>query len=150
MDILIYADGHTDNYSEGFSPTGDIAALVKAATTPAQHDVDGVETVAEVVPDADTLAVEVTSDELKVHAWRLPKVRTERLEQLRGLRNAKLDLIDIEIDKASKNQPGHTRTVTSSETEKQALRDLPVSIQASLALMGTTDDMDDYLPTELA
>ena len=149
-ELIINADGTVTVVGDSGSVSGILAKRVKAATTPAQHGADGVETVAEVVPDADTLAVEVTSDELKVHAWRLPKVRTERLQQLRGLRNAKLDLIDIEIDKAAKNQPGHTRTVTSSETEKQALRDLPVSIQASLELMGTTDDMDDYLPTELA
>ena len=149
-ELIVDADGAVTVVGDSGSVSGILAKRVKAATTPAQHDADGVETVAEVVPDADTLAVEVTSDELKVHAWRLPKVRTERLQQLRGLRNAKLDLIDIEIDKASKNQPGHTRTVDGSETEKQTLRDLPESVVDVLASLTNTDDMDDYLPTELA
>jgi len=149
-ELIVNADGTVTCVGDAGSVSGILAKRVKAATTPAQHDVDGVETQAEIVPDADTLAIEVTSDELKVHAWRLPKVRTERLEQLRGLRNAKLDLIDIEIDKASKNQPGHTRTVDGSEVEKQTLRDLPTGILTELAAMSNTDDMDAYVPTELA
>ena len=73
----------------------------------------------------------------------------ERLDALRIDRNAKLDLIDTEIDKAAKNQPGFSRTVANSEVEKQALRDLPPAIVTHLAGLTDTDDMDAYVPSEL-
>ena len=101
------------------------------------------------MPDAATLMVEITAADLKTHAWRLPKVRVERLDALRIDRNAKLDVIDTEIDKAAKNQPGYSRTVANSEVEKQALRDLPPSIVTHLAGLTNTDDMDAYVPSEL-
>ena len=101
------------------------------------------------MPAADTLAVEVTATDLKTHAWRLPKARVERLEGIRGARNAKLDLIDTEIDKAAKNQPGFSRTVANSEVEKQALRDLPPTAESHLAGLNDTDAMSAYVPDAL-
>jgi len=148
-ELLVNVDGTTTVIAGQGTVSGIIADAVKANTIPAERDLEGVITKAEVVPDAATLMVEVTADALKTHAWRLPKVRVERLEQLRGVRNAKLDMIDVEIDKATKNQPGYTRTVASSEVEKQALRDLPPTIVTHLAGLTNTDDMDSYLPAEL-
>ena len=148
-ELIVNADGTTTTIGEAGSVSGIIADAVKANTIPAEYDDDGVETAEAIIPDAATLMVEVTTDELKVHEWRLPKVRVERLEQLRGERNAKLDLIDTEIDKATKNQPGFSRTVANSEVEKQALRDLPVTITTHLAGLTNTDAMDAYVPTEL-
>jgi uncharacterized membrane-anchored protein len=149
-ELIVNADGTVTCVGDAGSVSGIIAEAVKANTTPAEYDDDGVETVEAIVPDADTLMVEVTTDELKTHEWRLPKVRVERLEQLRGERNAKLDLIDTEIDKATKNQPGYSRTVANSEVEKQALRDLPPAIVTHLAGLTNSDDMDSYIPSELA
>ena len=148
-ELIINSDGTLTCVGDAGSVSGIIAEAVKANTTPAEYDDDGVETVEAIVPDADTLMVEVTTDELKTHEWRLPKVRVERLEQLRGERNAKLDLIDTEIDKATKNQPGYSRTVANSEVEKQALRDLPPAIVTHLAGLTNSDDMDSYIPSEL-
>ena len=148
-ELMVNADGTVTTVGDAGSVSGILADLVKANTIPAERDEDGIITKEEIVPDADTLAVEVTADELKVHEWRLPKVRLERLEQLRGVRNAKLDLIDTEIDKATKNQPGFSRTVANSEVEKQALRDLPPAIVTHLDGLTNTDDMDVYVPTEL-
>ena len=148
-ELIVNADGTVTVVGDAGSVSGIIADAVKANTIPAEYDDDGVETAEAIVPDADTLMVEVTADELKVHEWRLPKVRVERLEQLRGVRNAKLDLIDTEIDKATKNQPGFSRTVANSEVEKQALRDLPPAIVTHLDGLTNTDDMDVYVPTEL-
>ena len=148
-ELIVNADGTTTTVGDAGSVSGIIADAVKANTTPAEYDDDGVETVEAIVPDADTLMVEVTADDLKTHEWRLPKVRVERLEQLRGERNAKLDLIDTEIDKATKNQPGYSRTVANSEVEKQALRDLPPAIVTHLAGLTNSDDMDSYIPSEL-
>nr|AKH47646.1 hypothetical protein [uncultured marine virus] len=148
-ELIVNADGTVTTVGDAGSVSGIIADAVKASTIPEERDLEGVITKAEVVPDADTLMVEVSAEDLKTHAWRLPKVRLERLEQLRGVRNAKLDLIDTEIDKATKNQPGFSRTVANSEVEKQTLRDLPPAIVTHLDGLTNTDDMDVYVPTEL-
>ena len=148
-ELIVNADGTVTVTGDAGSVSGIISDAVKANTIPAERDLDGVITKAEVVPDADTLMVEITAADLKTHEWRLPKVRVERLDSLRGVRNAKLDLIDTEIDKAAKNQPGYSRTVANSEVEKQALRDLPPAIVTHLAGLTNTDAMDAYVPTEL-
>jgi len=148
-ETILNANGTITVTGDSGSVAGILADAVKANTTPAEYDDDGVETAEAIIPDAATLMVEVTTDELKVHEWRLPKVRVERLDSLRGVRNAKLDLIDTEIDKAAKNQPGYSRTVANSEVEKQALRDLPPAIVTHLAGLTDTDAMDSYVPSEL-
>jgi hypothetical protein len=149
-ELIVNVDGTVTTVGDAGSVSGILAKRVKAATIAATHDVDGVELTPEIVPDADTLAVEVTSNELKVHAWRLPKVRAERLEQLRIMRTAKLDQIDDEIKDNLIKRPGATRTVANSAVEKQALRDLPTSMVTALDAMTNTDDMDAYLPPELS
>jgi len=148
-ETILNANGTITVTGDSGSVAGILADAVKANITPAEYDADGVETAEAIVPDAATLMVEVTTDELKTHEWRLPKVRVERLDSLRGVRNAKLDLIDTEIDKATKNQPGFSRTVANSEVEKQALRDLPPAIVTHLAGLTDTDAMDAYVPSEL-
>ena len=145
-EVIVNADGTTTTVGDAGSVSGILAELVEAATIPAERDDDGVITKEEVVPDADTLAVEITADDLKTHAWRVPKARVERLEDIRGARNAKLDLIDVEIDKAAKNQPGYSRTVANSEVEKQALRDLPPAAESHLAGLNDTDAITAYDP----
>ena len=145
-ELIVNADGTTTIVGDAGSVSGILAKLVEANTIPAERDADGVITKEEVVPDADTLAVEITADDLKTHAWRVPKARVERLEDIRGARNAKLDLIDVEIDKAAKNQPGFSRTVANSEVEKQALRDLPPTAESHLAGLNDTDDISGYDP----
>jgi hypothetical protein len=148
-ELIVNADGTVTCVGDAGSVSGIIDDAVKENTVPAERDLDGVITKAEVVPDAATLMVEVTTDDLKTHAWRVPKVRVERLDALRIDRNTKLDVIDTEIDKAAKNQPGYSRTVANSEVEKQALRDLPPAIVTHLAGLTDTDDMDAYVPSEL-
>jgi hypothetical protein len=148
--MFINSDGTVTHVGDAGSVSGILAKRVKAATIAATHDDDGVELTPEIVPDADTLAQAVTADELKVHAWRLSKVRIERLGQLRGLRNTKLDQIDDEIKDNLIERPGANRTVANSAVEKQTLRDLPTSMTAALDAMTNTDDMDAYLPPELS
>jgi len=148
-ELIVNADGTVTCVGDAGSVSGIIADAVKANTVPAVLNEDLSIKTAEVVPDAATLMVEITAADLKTHAWRLPKVRVERLDALRIDRNAKLDVIDTEIDKAAKNQPGYSRTVANSEVEKQALRDLPPSIVTHLAGLTNTDDMDAYVPSEL-
>ena len=148
-ELIVNADGTVTCVGDAGSVSGIIDDAVKENTVPAERDLDGVITKAEVVPDAATLMVEITAADLKTHAWRLPKVRVERLDALRIDRNTKLDVIDTEIDKAAKNQPGYSRTVANSEVEKQALRDLPPAIVTHLAGLTDTDDMDAYVPSEL-
>ena len=148
-ETILNANGTITVTGDSGSVAGILADAVKANITPAEYDADGVETAEAIIPDAATLMVEVTTDELKVHEWRLPKVRVERLDSLRGVRNAKLDLIDTEIDKAAKNQPGYSRTVANSEVEKQALRDLPPTAESHLATLNNTDDISAYTPDEL-
>ena len=122
---------------------------MKDNTVPAERDLDGVITKAEVVPDAATLMVEVTRDELKVHVWRLPKARIERLEHLRGVRNKKLTALDLEYQLADEGVHPGSLDKAAVAAKKVALRDLPPAIVTHLAGLTDTDDMDAYVPTEL-
>jgi hypothetical protein len=148
-ELMVNADGTTTIVGDAGSVSGIIADAVKANTVPAERDADGVITKAEVVPDAATLMVEVTRDELKVHAWRLPKVRVERLEQLRGVRNAKLTALDLEYQLADEGVHPGSLDKAAVAAKKVALRDLPPAIVTHLAGLTDTDDMDAYVPSEL-
>ena len=115
-ELIVNADGTVTVVGDAGSVSGILAEMVEANTVPAERDADGVITKEEVVPDADTLAVEVRTtplekDEdgkdvpdsrplLQTHAWRLPKARVERLEEIRGTRNAKLVKLDLEYQLA--------------------------------------------------
>ena len=70
-ELIVNADGTVTTVGDAGSVSGILADLVKANTIPAERDADGVITKEEVVPDADTLAVEISADDLKTHAWRL-------------------------------------------------------------------------------
>ena len=148
-DLILNADGSTTTVGDAGSVSGIIAELVEANTIPAERDADGVITKEEVVPDADTLAVEVTADELKTHAWRVPKARTERLEQIRGDRNAKLKELDVEYQMADEgaHPTGHTKAQVA--TSKRVLRDLPIEAKSHLDALNNTDDISAYVPNAL-
>jgi hypothetical protein len=144
-EILINADGTTTTVGDAGSVSGILAELIEANTIPAEYDADGVETKAAIVPDASTLAVEISADDLKTHAWRLPKARVERLEDIRGARNAKLFELDDEANQALTGRPG-VRSVEDVEAARQALRDLPPTAQSHLAGLNDTDAITAYDP----
>ena len=147
--LVLLADGRTMGVGDAGSVSGIIAELVEANTIPAERDADGVITKEEVVPDADTLAVEVTAEDLKTHEWRLPKAREERLEEIRGVRNGKLKDLDLEYQLADEGVHPDGLDKAAVATKKVTLRDLPVAAQAALDAMTNTDDMEAYLPVEL-
>ena len=148
-ELMVNADGTTTIVGDAGSVSGIIADAVKANTVPAERDADGVITKAEVVPDAATLLVEVTTADLKTHAWRLPKVRVDRLEQLRGIRNEKLTALDLEYQLADEGVHPGSLDKAAVAAKKVALRDLPPAIVTHLAGLTDTDDMDAYVPSEL-
>ena len=145
-ELMINADGTVTVTGDAGSVSGILAELVKAATIPAERDEDGVETKAAIVPDADTLAVEITAADLKTHEWRLPKARTERLEEIRGDRNAKLKELDLEYQLADEGVHPDGLDKPAVAAKKVALRDLPPTAQRHLAELNDTDDIAAYDP----
>ena len=148
-ELIVNADGTVTCVGDAGSVSGILADLVKANTVPAERDADGVITKEEVVPDADTLAVEITAADLKTHAWRLPKARAERLEQIRGARNAKLKGLDLEYQLADEGVHPDGSSKVQVAAKKAALRDLPPAAESHLAGLGNTDDIAAYVPSEL-
>ena len=148
-ELIVNADGTVTVVGDAGSVSGILDDMVKANTIPAERDADGIITKEAVVPDADTLAVEVTADELKTHAWRVPKARTERLEEIRGTRNAKLKELDVEYQMADEgvHPTGHTKAQVA--TSKRVLRDLPVEAKSHLDALSNTDDISAYVPNAL-
>ena len=148
-ELIVNADGTVTVVGDAGSVSGILDDVVKANTTPAVLNDDGSIKTEEVVPDADTLAVEVTADELKTHAWRVPKARTERLEQIRGDRNAKLKELDVEYQMADEgvHPTGHTKAQVA--TSKRVLRDLPIEAKSHLDALNNTDDISAYVPNAL-
>ena len=147
-ELIVNSDGTVTVVGDAGSVSGILAGLVEAATIPAELDADGVETKAAVVPDADTLAVEIAATDLKTHAWRVPKAREERLGDIRAARNAKLFELDDEANQALTGRPG-VRAVEDVEVERQVLRDLPPIAEAALAQLGDTDVIAAYTPPEI-
>ena len=148
-ELIVNADGTVTVVGDAGSVSGILAELVEANTVPAERDADGVVTKEAVVPAADTLAVEITAADLKTHAWRVPKARTERLESIRGTRNAKLKELDIEYQMADEgvHPTGHTKAQVA--TSKRVLRDLPVEAKSHLDALSNTDDISVYVPNAL-
>jgi len=148
-ELMINADGTVTVTGDAGSVSGILSDMVKANTIPAERDDDGIITKEEVVPDADTLAVEITVDDLKTHAWRLPKARTERLEEIRGTRNAKLKELDVEYQMADEgvHPSGHTKAQVA--TSKKVLRDVPIEAKTNLDALSNTDDISAYVPNAL-
>jgi hypothetical protein len=145
-ELIINADGTVTVVGDAGSVSGILAELVEAATIPAERDEDGVITTPEIVPDADTLAVEITADDLKTHEWRLPKARIERLEDIRGARNAKLKELDLEYQLADEGVHPDGSSKVQVAAKKVALRDLPPTAQSHLAGLNDTDAIAAYDP----
>ena len=148
-ELIVNADGTVTCTGDAGSANGIIAELVEANTMPAVLNEDGTIKTEEVVPAAKTLAVEVTTDELKPHAWRLPKARTERLEEIRSTRNAKLLELDLEYQLADEGVHPDGLDKAAVAAKKVTLRDLPPVSEAALAALDNTDDIDAYVPDAL-
>ena len=148
-EVIVNADGTTTVVGDAGSVSGILAELVDANTTPAVWNDDGSEKTAAVVPDVATLAVEVTVDELKTHAWRLPKARTERLEVIRNDRNAKLKELDLEYQLADEGVHPDELDKAAVAAKKVTLRDLPPKATTALADLNNTDYIAAYIPDEL-
>ena len=164
-ELIVNADGTVTVVGDAGSVSGILDDIVKANTTPAVLNDDGTVKTAEVVPDADTLAVEVRTtplekdDEgkdipdsrplLQTHAWRLPKARADRLEQIRGDRNAKLKELDLEYQLADEGVHPDGLDKAAVAAKKVTLRDLPPVSEAALAALDNTDDIDAYVPDAL-
>jgi len=148
-ELIVNKDGTVTVVGDAGSVSGILAELVEANTVPAERDADGVVTKEAVVPAADTLAVEVTADDLKTHAWRLPKARTDRLEEIRGDRNAKLKELDLEYQLADEGVHPDGLDKAAVAAKKVTLRDLPPDAETALAELNNTDDIDAYVPDAL-
>ena len=148
-ELIVNADGTVTCVGDAGSVSGILAELVEANTIPEERDADGVVTKEAVVPASDTLAVEVTATELKTHAWRLLKARTERLEEIRSDRNAKLKELDLEYQLADEGVHPDGLDKAAVAAKKVTLRDLPPDAETALADLNNTDDIDAYIPDAL-
>ena len=148
-ELIVNADGTLITVGDAGSVSGILAELVESNTTPAVYNDDGSVKTAEVVPDVNTLAVEVTADELKTHAWRLPRARTNKLEVIRGERNAKLKELDLEYQLADEGVHPDSLNKSQVAAKKVELRDLPPKATTALAALNNTDDIAAYTPDEL-
>ena len=148
-ELIVNADGTVTVVGDAGSVSGNLDDVVKANTIPAVLNDDLTVKTEAVVPAADTLAVEVTADELKTHAWRVPKAREDRLEEIRGTRNAKLKELDVEYQMADEgvHPTGHTKAQVA--TSKRVLRDLPIEAKSHLDALNNTDDISAYVPNAL-
>jgi len=148
-ELIVNKDGTVTVVGDAGSVSGILAELVEANTVPAERDADGVVTKEAVVPDADTLAVEITAADLKTHAWRVPKARTEKLEEIRGDRNTKLKELDVEYQLADEGVHPDGLDKAAVAAKKVTLRDLPPDAETALADLNNTDDIDAYVPDAL-
>jgi hypothetical protein len=143
---ILNADGTVTTVGDAGSVSGILAELVEANTTPAVLNNDLTVKTAAVVPAADTLAVEISATDLKTHAWRLPKARVERLEEIRVARNAKLKELDLEYQLADEGVHPDGLSKVQVAAKKVALRDLPPTAESHLAGLNDTDDIAAYDP----
>ena len=148
-ELIINKNGTVTVVGDAGAVSGIIAELVEDNTVPAERDADGVVTKEAVVPDADTLAVEITSADLKTHAWRVPKARTERLEGIRETRNVKLKELDVEYQLADEGVHPEELDKAAVAAKKVTLRDLPPVAEAALVALDNTDDISAYVPDAL-
>ena len=148
-ELIVNADGTVTVVGDAGSVSGILAELVEANTIPEERDADNVITKEAVVPAVDTLAVEITAADLKTHAWRLPKARTERLEEIRIARNAKLVVLDVEYQLADEGVHPDGLSKAQGAAKKVALRDLPPTAESHLAGLNDTDAMSAYVPDAL-
>ena len=148
-ELIVNADGTVTCVGDSGSVSGILSELIQANTIPAERDADGVITKEEVVPDADTLAVEITAADLKTHAWRLPKARVERLGEIRSDRNAKLKELDLEYQLADEGVHPDGLNKAAVAAKKVTLRDLPPVAETAIADLNNTDDISAYVPDAL-
>ena len=148
-ELIVNADGTVTVVGDAGSVSGILAELVEANTIPEERDADNVITKEAVVPAVDTLAVEITAADLKTHAWRLPKARTERLEEIRIARNAKLVVLDVEYQLADEGVHPDGLSKAQVAAKKVALRDLPPTAESQLAGLNDPDAMSAYVPDAL-
>ena len=148
-EIIVNKDGTVTVVGDAGSVSGIIAEVVEANTTPAVLNNDGSVKTEAIVPDAATLAVEVTKEELKTHGWRVPKARADRLEFIRGVRNEKLKELDVEYQLADEGVHPDGLGKTEVASLKRNLRNLPPEAKAHLDTLTNTDDISAYTPSAL-
>lgn len=148
-EIIINKDGTVTVVGDAGSVSGIIAEAIEANTTPAVLNPDLTVKTPAVVPDAATLLVQVTEDELKTHEWRVPKAREDRLQYLRSTRNAKLKELDLEYQLADEGVHPDGLDKAAVAEKKVILRDLPPDAEAALAELNNTDDISAYVPDAL-
>tara|TARA_Y100000296_G_C5004704_1_gene171991 strand:- start:82 stop:537 length:456 start_codon:yes stop_codon:yes gene_type:complete len=148
-ELIVNKDGTVSVVGDGGSVNRILDDLVKANTTPAVYNDDGSVKTAAVIPDASTLAVEVTATELKTHEWRLPRARKYRVDQIRADRNDKLVELDIEYQLADEGVHPDSLNKSQVAAKKVALRDLPPKATTELAKLNNTDDIAAYTPDEI-
>ena len=148
-EIIVNKDGTVTVVGDAGSVSGIIAEVVEANTTPAVLNNDGSVKTEAIVPDAATLAVEVTEDELKTNGWRVPKARANRLEVSRGVRNEKLKELDVEYQLADEGVHPDGLGKTEVASLKRNLRNLPPEAKAHLDTLTNTDDISAYTPSAL-
>ena len=148
-EIIVNKDGTVTVVGDAGSVSGIIAEVVEANTTPAVLNNDGSVKTEAIVPDAATLAVEVTKEELKTHGWRVPKARANRLEVIRGVRNEKLKELDVEYQLADEGVHPDGLGKTEVASLKRNLRNLPPEAKAHLDTLTNTDDISAYTPSAL-
>ncbi len=148
-ELILNKDGSVISVGDAGAVSGILDDLVKANTTPAVLNDDGSVKTAAVVPNADTLAVEVTRTELKTHAWRLPKARANRLAEIRADRNDKLNKLDLEYQLADEGVHPDSLNKSQVAAKKVELRNLPPKATTALAALTNTDDIKAYVPDEL-
>ena len=148
-EIIINKDGTVTVVGDAGSVSGIIAEAIESNTTPAVLNPDLTVKTPAVVPDAATLLVQVTEDELKTHAWRLPKARADRLVEIRGARDAKLKEFDLEYQLADEGVHPDGLDKAAVAEKKVILRDLPPDAEAALAELNNTDDISAYVPDAL-
>ena len=148
-ELIVNKNGTVTVVGDAGSVSGILAELVEANTIPEERDKDWVVTKEAIVPDVDTLAVEITRDDLKTHAWRLPKARTERLGVIRNDRNAKLKQLDVEYQLADEGVHPDGLNKAAVAAKKMTLRNLPPAAESVLADLDNTDDISAYVPDAL-
>ncbi len=147
--MILNKDGTVITVGDAGSVWEILNEIVKENSTPAVYNTDDSIKTAAVVPDVSTLAVQVTSDQLKTHEWRLPKARADRLEEIRGVRNKKLGELDLEYQLADEGVHPDSLNKSQVAAKKVALRDLPPKATTELAKLNNTDDIAAYTPDEI-
>ena len=148
-EMILNKDGTVITVGDAGSVWEILNEIIEENSTPAVYNDDGSVKTAAVVPNADTLAIEVTSTELKTHAWRIPVARTDRLEEIRRDRNVKLKELDLEYQLADEGVHPDSLNKSQVAAKKVALRDLPPKATTELEKLNNTDDIAAYIPDEL-